>query len=87
MYAIYKEYNGLDTPPIIKATMRSHIKLSDKFAAKLKNVPIEQTINIRTRRSIRSDTQPIGYCKIIPPKYIAATNNDMSFTVKPLSVP
>ena len=84
---MYNEYNGLDTPPIIKATINNHIKLSNRLAPKLKIVPIVQTINIKTRRSILSDIQPIGYCKIMPPKYIEATNNDISFTDKPLSVP
>ena len=63
------------------------MKLSNRLAPKLKIVPIVQTINIKTRRSNLSDIQPIGYCKIMPPKYIEATNNDISFTDKPLSVP
>ena len=49
--------------------------------------PNSASVMMRTRRSVRSEAQPIGYWQISPPSQIAATKADTSRTFIPITDP
>ncbi len=75
-------------PPSSSATTISAAKgRVSSAAASITSAQTADRPMISMRRSIRSDAQPIGYCRTSPPRYSAPTKIEISRSPSPACVP
>mgnify|MGYP006905787142 CR=1 FL=1 len=75
-------------PPSRKDTASNRAKGGwNTTATAIASAPPTDSHRISPRRSIRSDAQPIGYCRTRPPRYITPMNSAIWRTDSPASVP